>query len=96
MAVNDALKKNQSSYVSCLRMIESGKLLCITVAELDLKSCSIKIDNISSGHVYISREIKFVLTFLVYPYDKSDFLFMACEYAIRVYSLPSSLLVSIS
>ena len=66
MAVNDALKKNQSSYVSCLRMIESGKLLCITVNKLDLKSCSIK-SITSLPDIFISVEIKFVLPFLVYP-----------------------------
>ena len=57
-----ALKAKSSflkSQVSCLTIVESGELLGIPKAKLNLESCTVVFDDVFSRHVKVGGEIDF-------------------------------------
>ena len=53
-------------------LITSHNDILIIKTELDLESCPVKLNNLFTGHVNIGGEVKFMLSFPIFPYDKSD------------------------
>lgn len=71
-------------------MVQSCKLLCFSEAELDLKPCAVKLNNVPSRHVNVGREVNLVPAGIRIMSHDLMFRFIAFAYAFMTNAFPPS------